>query len=138
LTQASIVTGVNFGIIQSPYGGGNITALDFGITSTPNSYPITSNASVTTGAQSGTGEDFWILRTDSFSTGNIALGPGTYYLVLQNAVNTGSEVDFWTDGLSIALLGVSQAELTFRTTFSEERDCRACVTGPLRHRRFRR
>jgi hypothetical protein len=107
LTQASIVTGVNFGILQSPYGGGDITALDFGIASTPNSYPITSNASVTTGAQTGTGEDFWILRTDSFSTGNIALGPGTYYLVLQNAANTGSEVDFWTenDGPSSASIG---------------------------------
>ncbi len=107
LTQASIITGVNFGIMQNPYGGGDITALDFGITSTPSSYPITSNASVTTGAQTGTGEDFWILRTDSFSTGNIALGPGTYYLVLQNAVNTGSQVDFWTenDGPSTASIG---------------------------------
>src|ERR1700722_1205706 len=107
LTQASIITGVNFGILQSPFGGGNITALDFGITSTPNSFPITGNASVTTGGQTGTGENFWILRTDSFSTGNIALGPGTYYLVLQNAVNTGSQVDFWTenDGPSTASIG---------------------------------
>src|ERR1700722_12362915 len=107
LTQASIITGVNFGILQSPFGGGDITALSFGITSTPNSYPVTGNASVTTGAQTGTGEDFWILRTDSFSTGNIALGPGTYYLVLQNAVNTGSQVDFWTenDGPSTASIG---------------------------------
>src|ERR1700744_6486972 len=55
LTQASIITGVNFSILQSPYGGGDITALAFGITSTPNSYPITSNVSVTTGPQTGTG-----------------------------------------------------------------------------------
>lgn len=107
LSQASTITGVNFGILQSPYGGGDITALDFGITSTPDSYPITGHASVTTGAQTGTGENFWILRTDSFSTGNISLGPGTYYLVLQNAVNTGSYVDFWTenDGPSTAFHG---------------------------------
>jgi hypothetical protein len=77
------------------------------ITGTPNSYPITGHASVTTGVQTGTGEDFWILRTDSFSTGSIALGAGTYYLVLQNAANTGSEVDFWTenDGPSSASIG---------------------------------
>jgi hypothetical protein len=59
---------------------------------------------VTTGPQTGTGADYWILRTDSFSTGNISLGPGTYYLVLQNAVNTGDHPDFWTenDGSSTA------------------------------------
>jgi len=104
LTQASIVTGVNFGILEWPSGGGDITALDFGITTTPNGFPITGHASVTTGPQTGTGVDYWILRTDSFSTGNISLGPGTYYLALQNAVNTGDHPDFWTenDGSSAA------------------------------------
>jgi hypothetical protein len=104
LSQASTITGVNFGILEWPNGGGDITALDFGITTTPNSYPISGHASVTTGPQTGTGADYWTLRTDSFSTGNISLGPGTYYLVLQNAVNTASLVDFWTenDGSSTA------------------------------------
>ena len=57
LTQASIVTGVNFGILEWPSGGGDITALDFGHTTTPNSFPITGHASVTTGPQTGTGVD---------------------------------------------------------------------------------
>jgi hypothetical protein len=96
LSQASIITGVDFGILEWP-GGGDITALDFGITTSPNSFPISGHASVTTGSQTGTGEDYWILRTDSFSTGNISLSPGTYYLVLQNAVNTGGQPDFWTE-----------------------------------------
>ena len=133
LAQASIVTGVNFGIIQSPYGGGDITALDFGITSTPSSYPITGNASVTTGAQTGTGEDFWILRTDSFSTGNVALGPGTYYLVLQNAVETGSQVDFWTenDGPSSASIGgiVNEGIGSESSKSSEYRPSRSLLRG---------
>jgi hypothetical protein len=96
LSQASVVTSINFGILEWP-GGGDITALDFGITTTPNSFPISGHASVTTGPQTGTGEDYWILRTDNFSTGSISLGPGTYYLVLQNAVNTSTQPDFWTE-----------------------------------------
>jgi hypothetical protein len=102
LSQASTVTGVNFGMWTSP--GDTLSAIDWAITTTPDSYPINGTAAVTDGAVVGTGFGYYDLRWDSFSTGNVNLGPGTYYLVLQNAVTAGGNPAFWdiNNGPSVA------------------------------------
>ncbi len=92
LASTSTITGVNFGVWSFP--GDTMSTVDWAITSTPNAYPIDGTAAVTNGATSvnGFGYD---LSWDSFSTGAVTLGPGTYYLVLQNAgVPTGDPI-YW-------------------------------------------
>jgi hypothetical protein len=96
LSQASIVTGVNFGVWTIP--GDTFFTVDFGITNAPYTYADNGTASVTlvptstnpyapNGATSGS--------TASFSTGSIALSAGTYYLVLSNAVTAFDFVIYW-------------------------------------------
>jgi hypothetical protein len=82
LATASTVTGVNFAVWSF---GGAITTVDWGITSTANSFPITGTAAVTIGASDGTVGPYTI-NSDSFLTGDVTLAAGTYYLVLQNAI----------------------------------------------------
>jgi hypothetical protein len=92
LSQNSVVTGVSFGVWYIP--GDTLLSVDFGITNTPYTYADNATASVVTlvneyndppfispnnGASSG--------GIASFSTGNIALAAGTYYLVLSHAVD---------------------------------------------------
>jgi hypothetical protein len=97
LLQAATVTGVNFAA-WTPTGQ-NITSVDFGITTSPNSYPINGTASVTDGALIVQNVQTYDVRMDSFSTGSIDLAAGIYYLVLQNAVttdNSPSAQAFWS------------------------------------------
>ena len=90
LSQASIVTGVTFGVWYIP--GDTLFSVDFGITNTRYTYADNGAASVTLvpafsslpnspGVNGASSEG-----TASISTGSIALAAGTYYLVLSNAV----------------------------------------------------
>jgi hypothetical protein len=84
LASTSTVTGVNFAVWTF---GGPITTVDWGITSTANSFPITGTAAVTIGASDGTAGVFTV-NSDSFLTGDVTLAAGTYYLVLANAMGS--------------------------------------------------
>jgi len=107
LSQASDVTGVNFGVWSDP--GDTMTTVDWAITTTPATYTDTATATVTSGPVVGQGFGYYDLRTDSFSLPNISLGAGTYYLVLQNAVTAGGNPIYWdeNDGLSTATESVT-------------------------------
>jgi hypothetical protein len=96
LSQASIITGVNFGALTNYRE--TIAELDFGFTSTQHNYPIAATASVTTGVQI-TSSHGRSISIDSFATGDIVLGPGTYYLALQNAAvdPTSSATVYWVE-----------------------------------------
>jgi hypothetical protein len=99
LSQASIVTGVSFGVWYIP--GDTFFTVDFGITNTPYTYADNGTASVTLvneftnppfiSAQNGASSG----GIASFSTGNIALAAGTYYLVLSKAVTAFDSVIYW-------------------------------------------
>jgi hypothetical protein len=100
LATNSIVTGVNFGSWTDPFQGANpITTIDFGITATPNVSAYTGTVAVTNSAPFGAGYgfNFYNVYESSFSTGNIALAAGTYYLVLQNAATAGGQAYWDTD-----------------------------------------
>lgn len=90
LTQNSVLTGVTFGAwTWTP--AGPLTAVDWGITATAATYPISGTASVTTGAALSPASSYgfgglYTVSLDSFSLPNISLAAGAYYLVLQNAV----------------------------------------------------
>jgi hypothetical protein len=103
LTQTSTITGVDFGAWTD--AGVGITTVEYGIASAPGTYPMTGTATVTQGALiPGSGYDGeYDVRMDSFSTNNITLGPGTYYLVLQGAA-VRSGFAYWdvNEGPSIA------------------------------------
>jgi len=82
LSQASIVTGVNFGAVFSS-ASGPASQIEFGITTVPATFPVSGTAALTTGPTGDNGgslEDAIV----SFSTGPIPLAAGTYYLVLQH------------------------------------------------------
>jgi hypothetical protein len=92
LSSDATVTGVNFGVWV---GAGN-TALtvDWAITTAPNTYPVDGTATVTTGPSIASLSGFdnhW----DSFSTGDVHLAAGTYYLVLQKATLAHIGGIFW-------------------------------------------
>ena len=94
LTQTSTITGVDFGA-WTPLGV-TISSIQYGITATPGVFPITGTSAVTQGAiipGTGYGGEFEV-RIDSFSTTNITLGPGTYYLALQGAATNG-DLAYW-------------------------------------------
>jgi hypothetical protein len=94
LTQTSTITGVNFGAWTAR--GDNISTVEYGIATTPDAYPVTGTAAVTHGPIIGSGlAGLFDVRIDSFSTSNITLGPGTYYLVLQGAVTVDGSWGFW-------------------------------------------
>jgi hypothetical protein len=88
--------GVNFGALTNYRE--TIAELDFGFTSTQHNYPIAATASVTTGVQI-TSSHGRSISIDSFATGDIVLGPGTYYLALQNAAvdPTSSATVYWVE-----------------------------------------
>jgi hypothetical protein len=94
LTQTSTITGVNFGAWTYP--GVSISTIQYGIATTPGVFPVAGTSAVTQGAiipGTGYGGEFEV-RIDSFSTPNITLGPGTYYLVLQGA-ETNGDLAYW-------------------------------------------
>ncbi len=51
-------------------------------------------------------DNTYFVESDTFSTGNISLGAGTYYLTLQNAVTVDSDTAYWeiNNGPSAAYL----------------------------------
>lgn len=107
LSQASILTGVNFGVWILPTDV--LTSVDWAITSTPGTYPVTGTAAVTTGSaltptSNYGGGGIYQVSVDSFSLPNISLAAGTYYLVLQNSVTVANSVAYWdeNDGPSSA------------------------------------
>jgi hypothetical protein len=99
LDQTSTITGVNFGAWT--HVGDTISTIEYGITSLSGTYPVTGAAVVSNGPViPGTGfaggpNRFYDVRIDSFSTSNITLGPGTYYLVLQAAATEDGTEAYW-------------------------------------------
>jgi hypothetical protein len=101
LSKTSTVTGVNFGVWAFP--GDTMSSIDWGITSTPNSFPVDGTASVSNSPAGSNGFGYSLLE-ESFSTGSVVLGPGTYYLALQNAAVSNGDPIYWdqNDGPSVA------------------------------------
>ena len=85
LSQASTVTGVNFGAWNYP--DVTMASVHWGIATASGIYTDTATATVTSVLTGGIGSGFFPVSADSFSTGSVSLAAGTtYYLVLQNAV----------------------------------------------------
>lgn len=98
LSQAVIITGVDFGV--ETLVGDSVSAIDWTITAVPpTSYPpaVGATASVTDGPTTidAAFPGSLSLGIDSFSTGNVDLAAGTYYLTLQNAVVTNNDTAGW-------------------------------------------
>ena len=93
LAQASIVTGVNFGVWTVP--GEVVSTVDWAITSTSFSYPVDGTATVNNGALIGLGFGSYPIHFANFSTGSVSLASGTYYLVLQNALSSSGSQVYW-------------------------------------------
>lgn len=95
LSQASVVTGVNF--VSWTYQG-SIATLDWGISSTSPS-PILGTVSPSQVAPTYTNPNFlgYDVETNNFSTGSLFLSAGTYYLTLQNGATTNNNYPnpFW-------------------------------------------
>ncbi len=95
LSQASIVTGVNF--VSWNYQG-TITMLDWGISSTSPSPILGTAVPVSQIAPTFTNPNQYgyDVYTNNFSTGNLSLSAGTYYLTLQNTITTNNSFNpFW-------------------------------------------
>jgi len=113
LGAASTISSVDFGVWTYP--GDTVSTVDWGITTVygsgsfdPSNFIAGGTATVLSGPTSLNSLG-WPIGVDSFSTGAVSLGAGTYYLVLQNAVavNAGAPDGnpvYWdeTDGLSSA------------------------------------
>jgi hypothetical protein len=83
LSSASTVTGVDFGAWTDP--GDPVTSVQWSIGTTPGNSSLGGGVANTTDTfVFNNGYDFMI-ESDSFSTGSVSLGAGTYYLTLQNA-----------------------------------------------------
>ncbi len=94
LSSASTVTGVNFGVWSFP--GDTLSTVNWAITSNPADFTPGADAAVTNGATSTNGYGYQV-GMDSFSTGAVNLGPGTYYLVLQNASVPSGNPIYWDE-----------------------------------------
>ena len=92
LTSASTITGVNFG--GDVTAGDPITSVDWAISATPDQFPVTGATAATT-TTFVTGNSSYSAYETSFSTGPVTLGPGTYYLTLQNAQSAGGGTLGW-------------------------------------------
>jgi hypothetical protein len=92
LSSASTVTGVDFGAWTFP--GDSVTSVQWLIGTTPfaNTY---SGVAPATDTFFGTADAFYTVDSDSFSTGSISLGAGTYYLTLQSATTVDSDPALW-------------------------------------------
>jgi hypothetical protein len=101
LTDASTVTGVRFNIWTG--SGDVLQTIDWAITTAAKTFPDDGTASVsqTFLFTSGDGKD---VDREEFSIAPQVLGPGTYWLVLQNPVDTGVFRVGWdqSDGPSTA------------------------------------
>ncbi|HWF01458.1 MAG TPA: PEPxxWA-CTERM sorting domain-containing protein [Caulobacteraceae bacterium] len=103
LTHASTLTGVTLSLWQYP--GDTTTSVDWGITTTANSYPVTGTAVVTQDSVvSALNGDSYTTVNDSFALPDVTLAAGTYYLVLQNASVTAGDPVYWdsNEGVSVA------------------------------------
>ena len=100
LTKTSTVTGVNFGAWVDT--GDSLTSVGWSIGTTPFGGTV-SDASTTGTFRFANGTSFDIY-TEGFSTGSLVLGPGTYYLTLQDAVTADGTIPGWDidDGPSTA------------------------------------
>lgn len=90
LSQASVVTGVNF--VAWTYQG-PITTLDWGISSSAGS-PTLGTVSPSQVAPTYTNPPYDV-STYNFSTGSLSLLAGTYYLTLQSDATAGGFNPFW-------------------------------------------
>ena len=92
LTSASTVTGVDFGAWTYDFADKSVTSVQWSIGTTPGDLSLGTGTADTTDTFFGTstntlfGAGVFTVDSDSFSTGNISLGAGAYYLTLQNAV----------------------------------------------------
>ena len=118
LSSAATLTGVNFGAWN--FQGDTITSVDWAIGTTQFSSIGTDHGTATvTGTFQFANAAFginWDIYSDTFALPGVALGPGTYYLTLSNAVtrsgihafwdeNDGAGVDAWrNDNGSVAQL----------------------------------
>ena len=98
LTSTSTITSVDFGVWNYP--GDSTTSVDWSIGVAP--FGGSSSTAATTDVFDFTNQ-LYDVYTDTFSTGSLTLGPGTYYLTLLNAVTTGGYA-FWdqNNGPSVA------------------------------------
>ena len=92
LTSASVVTGVDFGAWTEP--GDSVTSVQWSIGTTPGDNSLGGTMNTTDNFLFTNGYGFDIAR-DTFSTGSVSLGTGTYYLTLQNAVTAQNDAAFW-------------------------------------------
>jgi hypothetical protein len=92
LTSASTVTGVTFGVWNFP--GDATTSVNWAITNGANTFPLGVAAAVTDGTPF-TNQYGYSVAIDSFSTGAVNLGAGTWYLVLQNASTPSGDPIYW-------------------------------------------
>jgi len=101
LSQASTLTGVNFGAWSLP--GDKILAVNWAITAAPNTFADEGTATVSTSYLYTNAYDYDV-SLDSFSIPSQHLAAGTYWLVLQNATVTNGDPIYWdeNDGLSLA------------------------------------
>ena len=99
LTSTSTITGVDFGGWVFP--GDSFTSVDWSIGTTAFG-GTASTASTTNSFDFNNGS--YDVYTESFSTGSLTLGPGTYYLTLENAVTAGGNYAYWdiNNGPSVA------------------------------------
>lgn len=99
LTSATTVGAVDFTIWAYP--DASLSSVDWSISSTAFGGPFTT--ATTTGTYQFTNRYGWNVDNESFSTGNLVLGPGTYYLTLQNGIVSDDFPVAWdeNDGSSI-------------------------------------
>lgn len=101
LSGASTVTGVDFGAWTG--AGDSVTSVQWSIGATPGDNSLGGGVATTSDTYfSAIGS--YTVDSDSFSTGNISLGAGTYYLTLANAVTAQNGLTYWdiNNGPSLA------------------------------------
>jgi len=93
LSSASTVTGVDFGAWTGL--GDSITSVQWSIGTTPGDSSLGGGVANTTDVLFSNSNGYTV-DTDTFSTGSISLGAGTYYLTLQNSTTaSGNSEGFW-------------------------------------------
>ncbi len=114
LSNDAVVGGINFTSWLLPsLPGGHIVAINWGITATANSFSsfIAGGTATVTSTLLFTNTSGFNVYANNFSTGNVSLTAGTYYLVLAHAVaepsqfpNANGDPSFWdeNDGPSTA------------------------------------
>jgi hypothetical protein len=94
LSSASTVTGVDFGAWTST--GDSVTSVQWSIGTTPGDGSLGGGVANTTDTFLFNNSGVYDIASDTFSTGNISLGAGTYYLTLQNSTTaSGTGESFW-------------------------------------------